>query len=63
MPVSMKKTTEEKQEDKTESPKYLEVPVFISRSDVNRWTYENNLMLKELLSIIREELKEAEHLE
>ena len=44
-----------KEEPVTEEEKILQVPVFLTQADVNRLTYENNIMLKRLMEAIQKE--------
>ncbi len=35
-----------------------QVPVILTREDLDKMTYENNVMLREILDIVKEEVKE-----
>jgi len=36
-------------------PKLIQVPVFLTQADINKMTYENNVMLREILELVKEE--------
>jgi len=47
---------EEQIEEKPEE-KYVQVPVILTEADVTKLVYENNLILRELISYVRDEQK------
>ena len=42
------------QPEEEQEQKVVEVPVFYSRSELDRMTYENNLMLRQVITILKE---------
>lgn len=40
---------------KKSEPRYIEVPTFFSNADLDKMTWENNVMLKEMYKVFKEE--------
>ena len=53
--IEIPKKVEAKIEPEEEEEKVLQVPVFLTPADINRLIYENNIMLKRLMSVIQKE--------
>ena len=56
LPIEEQEPKKEQVEEQQviEEPKMVQVPVFVSQEDINRLTYENNIILKEVLRLIKE---------
>lgn len=54
----IKKELNEESETENEEEKVLQVPVFLTQADINRMTYENNMILKQIHHYLKEEVEE-----
>ncbi len=48
---------QQEETEKVPEQKVVQVPVILTKDDINRMVYENNIMLRELLLYVKEEEK------